>query len=74
MKKSFAKSNRAAGLLAALLLSLLLACTGAAQTAAPAQDLLPRVDEYLSGLAKQNRFSGSVLIARGGKVLVSNGD
>src|SRR5579859_3271121 len=37
--------------------------------ASPAQDLASKVDEYLNG----QKFSGSVLIARGGKILVSKG-
>jgi len=38
-----------------------------------AQEHGSRVDEYMNALVKLNRFSGTVLIARGGKVLVSRG-
>ena len=41
--------------------------------AAAAQDLTPKFEEYLNGLAKQNTFSGSVLVARDGKILYSRG-
>ena len=57
---------------ALLFVMLLLASSSAAQNASP-KDLVSSVDEYLSGLSKQNRFSGSVLIARDGKVLFSRG-
>jgi CubicO group peptidase (beta-lactamase class C family) len=40
---------------------------------AAAQDLTPKFDEYLSGLVDQGRFSGSVLVARDGKVVFSKG-
>jgi CubicO group peptidase (beta-lactamase class C family) len=40
---------------------------------AAAQDLAPKFDEYLSALVKQNRFTGSVLVARDGKVVFSKG-
>lgn len=49
----------------ALLLVLLASAAG--------QDLTPKFDEYLSGLVKQNRFTGSVLVARDGKVIFSKG-
>jgi CubicO group peptidase (beta-lactamase class C family) len=42
-------------------------------TIARAQDLSPKFEEYLNNLAKQNRFSGSVLVARDGKVMFSKG-
>lgn len=59
---------------AAALASLLLAAaaTCAAQTA-PAPEWAAQVDEYLSGLVRQNRFSGAVLVARDGRVLLSKG-
>jgi CubicO group peptidase (beta-lactamase class C family) len=38
-----------------------------------AQQLVSKVDEYLSAAVRQGKFSGSVLIAREGKVLVSKG-
>jgi CubicO group peptidase (beta-lactamase class C family) len=40
---------------------------------AQAQQLVSKVDEYLSAAAREGKFSGSVLIAREGKVLVSKG-
>ena len=40
---------------------------------ARAQDLAPKFDQYLSALAGQGRFAGSVLVARDGKVIVSKG-
>lgn len=54
-------------------LCLLLAVGGAAQTALSNQELAARVDEYLNALVKQNRFSGAVLLARDGRVLLSKG-
>ncbi len=38
-----------------------------------AQDTTAKFDEYMSGLAKQDRFMGSVLVARDGKVVFSKG-
>jgi CubicO group peptidase (beta-lactamase class C family) len=38
-----------------------------------AQDLTPKFDEYLNALARQDRFIGSVLVARDGKVIFSKG-
>ncbi|PYP85444.1 MAG: serine hydrolase [Blastocatellia bacterium AA13] len=40
---------------------------------AVAQDLTPKFEEYMNGLMKQGKFSGSVLIARDGAVLFSKG-
>ncbi|NOT63449.1 MAG: serine hydrolase, partial [Acidobacteria bacterium] len=51
----------------AFCLSLLLALT------AFAQDLAPKFDEYMTALTRQHRFSGSVLVARDGKVIFSKG-
>lgn len=42
-------------------------------TSAAAQDPAPKIDEYLNALAGQQRFAGSVLVARDGKVIVSKG-
>jgi len=39
----------------------------------PAQGLASKVDEYMSTAVKRSRFSGSILVARNGKVLVSRG-
>ena len=38
-----------------------------------AQDTNAKFDEYLTAITKQNRFMGSVLVARDGKVLFSKG-
>lgn len=54
-------------------LCLLLAVNAAAQTKVSNQDLTARVDEYLNALVRQDRFSGAVLLARDGKVLLSKG-
>jgi CubicO group peptidase (beta-lactamase class C family) len=61
---------RASGLIA---LALLLVTACAAQTAVSNQELAARVDEYVNALVKQNRFSGAILLAREGKVLLSKG-
>lgn len=38
-----------------------------------AQEIEPKVDEYINAYMKMNRFSGSILIAQQGKILVSKG-
>lgn len=38
-----------------------------------ADEVATKLDEYMSGLAKQGRFSGSVLVARNGRVLLAKG-
>jgi CubicO group peptidase (beta-lactamase class C family) len=38
-----------------------------------AQDIVPKVNEYMDALVKTGKFNGSVLIARDGKVLISRG-
>src|ERR671916_1927939 len=53
--------------------ALLCACLLALSVAARAQDLLPKFDEYAQAAAKAERFSGAILVARDGKVLVSKG-
>jgi CubicO group peptidase (beta-lactamase class C family) len=70
MKSIKVRVNQIAALIA---LCLLLAVNGAAQTGSSNQDLTARVDEYLNALVKQDRFSGAVLLARDGKVLLSKG-
>ncbi len=60
---------RRAAALAALLLAAVASC--AAQTQSP--EWAAQVDDYLGGLVKQNRFSGAVLVARDGRVLLSKG-
>jgi CubicO group peptidase (beta-lactamase class C family) len=54
-------------------LCLVLAASGAAQARDSSQELTARVDEYINGLVKANQFSGAVLVARDGRVLVSKG-
>ena len=46
-----------------------------APTARPASDaqLASRIDSFLAGLATQDRFSGSVLVAKDGQVVLSEG-
>jgi CubicO group peptidase (beta-lactamase class C family) len=53
--------------------ALLCACLLALSGAARAQDLLPKFEEYMNAAAKAERFSGAILAARDGKVLVSKG-
>src|ERR1051325_2004544 len=45
----------------------------ALSVAAVAQDLAPKADEIVNSYVKQGRFSGSVLVAKGGKVILSKG-
>jgi CubicO group peptidase (beta-lactamase class C family) len=54
-------------------LVLFVASSCAAQTVVTSKELTARVDEYVNGLVQQTRFSGAVLLARGGKVLLSKG-
>jgi CubicO group peptidase (beta-lactamase class C family) len=66
-------SIRAAVLLL-VLGTLLPGCGGGGSKApAPALDLAGRMDAYLQAAHKLNWFSGSVLVARGGQVLLSRG-
>ena len=53
--------------------ALLCACLLALSVAARAQDLLPKFDEYAQVAARAESFSGAILVARDGKVLVSKG-
>jgi CubicO group peptidase (beta-lactamase class C family) len=53
--------------------ALLCACLLALSVAARAQDLLPKFEEYAQATAKADRFSGAILVARDGKVLMSKG-
>jgi CubicO group peptidase (beta-lactamase class C family) len=47
---------------------------GLAQTSAPSShELASKVEEYMAARVKRDHFSGSVLIAKGGKVLFSQG-
>ncbi|HEX8290880.1 MAG TPA: serine hydrolase domain-containing protein [Pyrinomonadaceae bacterium] len=54
-------------------LALLCACLLALSGAARAQDLLPKFEEYAQAAARAERFSGAILVARDGKVLMSRG-
>lgn len=38
-----------------------------------AQDVTPKLDEYMNALVSQGRFTGSVLVARDGKIIFSKG-
>jgi CubicO group peptidase (beta-lactamase class C family) len=42
-------------------------------TAALAEDVAPKLDEYMSALTGAGRFSGSVLVARDGRALLAKG-
>ena len=64
MKKLRFRRHRSA---IALALWFLLAASSAAQ------DLSPKFDEYMNALVKQQLFTGSVLVARDGKVIFSKG-
>ncbi len=62
----------------AVVVSLVFGCVVLAQSPAPAPvapppDLAAKVDEYVAAQMKVNQFSGAVLIARDGKVLLSKG-
>jgi CubicO group peptidase (beta-lactamase class C family) len=63
MLKSYCKTHLVIFLVVALCLALQVS----------AQDTSAKFEEYLSALAKQDRFTGSVLVAREGKVLFSKG-
>lgn len=63
-------AGRRAAALAVLSLLVVVSC--AAQTAL-APDLAAQLDDYLNGLVKQNRFTGAVLLARDGRVVLSKG-
>ena len=53
--------------------ALLCACLLAMSAAARAQDVAAKFDEYAQAAAKAEGFSGAVLVARDGKVLMSKG-
>ena len=65
-------NGRAAIACRVMVLVLLAAAAAAAQD--PAQRLRERVDAYLSPLTEMGLWSGTVLIARGGKILVERAD
>jgi CubicO group peptidase (beta-lactamase class C family) len=70
MENGKGRGGRVSSLIALLLLA---AVTCAAQTGAANQELAARVDEYVNALVEQDRFSGAILLARDGKVLLSKG-
>jgi CubicO group peptidase (beta-lactamase class C family) len=67
IQERFMFQNRKRNLIATSLLLMVLS------VAALAQDLAPKADEIVNAYVKQNKFSGSVLIAKGGKVILSKG-
>src|ERR1044072_4437722 len=54
-----------------ILLLIITSC--AAQTSPSDHEIIARIDEYMQALTKLGWFSGSILIAKDGKVLVSKG-
>lgn len=70
MKKIKAGAER---IINVIVLALLVVASCTAQTGVTNQELTTRVDEYVNALVKQNRFSGAILLARDGKVLLSKG-
>lgn len=54
-------------------LALLSACLLALSHAARAQDLAPKIDEYMNAAVKVDRFSGAILVARDGKIIAAKG-
>ncbi|HEX8091104.1 MAG TPA: serine hydrolase domain-containing protein [Blastocatellia bacterium] len=60
-------------LISLVALCLVLAASGAAQARDSNQGLSAKIDEYINGLVKANQFSGAILVARDGGVLVSRG-
>ncbi len=44
-----------------------------AQTSPSTEELVTKADEYINALVRLNRFSGTVLVSRGGQVLLSKG-
>jgi CubicO group peptidase (beta-lactamase class C family) len=57
----------------ALILIALASATVQAQQQQPSSQLASRVDEYMNAAARAGKFSGSVLLARDGKVILSKG-
>jgi CubicO group peptidase (beta-lactamase class C family) len=60
-------------LLVLIALGLLLVSNLQAQTTVSGPELAARVDDYVNALVRQNRFSGAILLARDGQVLLSKG-
>jgi CubicO group peptidase (beta-lactamase class C family) len=63
------KTTKSRASLSAITIALLLLLTAIAK----AQDPTPKFDEYLTALSGQGRFTGSVLVARDGKVIFTRG-
>ena len=59
--------------LLACILAHAIAVTSIAAPDARTRRQTTRADEYLSAAARAGKFSGSVLVARGGRVLLSKG-
>ena len=70
IRNMFKARGRLAGL---SILVLMLAASSAAQTPAPVEKQVATADEYLNRLVKDKQFSGAVLVARDGKVILSKG-
>jgi CubicO group peptidase (beta-lactamase class C family) len=56
-----------------LILLCLTVCASAQSGRVDEKSVVSGADEYLNGLVKENRFSGSVLLARNGKIILSKG-
>lgn len=68
--------NRVNRFVALIVLCLLLIHYVPARTSAasqPAQQIVVNAEEYINAAVKVNRFSGSILVARDGKPLISKG-
>ena len=57
----------------ALLLGLSFVITSSFSHGIHAQDIAPKVDEYMNAAARVHRFSGTVLLAHNGHSIVSRG-
>ena len=57
----------------ALLLGLSFVIASSFSHGIHAQDIAPKVDEYMNTAARVHRFSGTVLLARDGRPIVSRG-
>ena len=62
------KSNRLQ-----LCILIFLVCFLLLPSSANAEDIAKKVDAYMTPLVEQQTFSGSILIARGGKILINKG-
>jgi CubicO group peptidase (beta-lactamase class C family) len=74
MKDAHALSNRGAVIpLVSILVLLFVSAPAVAAQAASPGSIAKKVDEYLGACVKKGNFSGAVLVARKGKVLVNKG-